>query len=117
MADSRHFQMLVCCQPHGRDSPTENVVGRQLQGGPWSSRKGCEHSPWAGNREYLTTLGRKIQEVLASCTLAVLSGVSGLWGAAGAGQYWTVRLGNTVTPCEEEAGQFLTASAAVWDSP
>ena len=109
--------MLVCCQPHGRDNPTENVVGRQLQGGPWSSREGCERSLWAGDRELLTTLGRKIQHVPASCTLAVWSGVGGLCGAAGAGQDWALRLGNTVAPSEEEAGQLLAVSAAVWDSP
>ena len=109
LADSCSFQMLVCCQLRRRGNPTERVMGRQPQGGPWPSRKGREHARWAGGQKVLDDPGQKglggAHILHGGCKVRG----EGLSGAAGAGQNQTVRLGNTATPSVEEVRQLLTA--------
>ena len=109
LTDSCSLRMLVCCQPHGRGNPTERVMGRQPQGGPWSSRKGCELAQWAGGQKALDYPGQK--DLGGACILHGGCKVrgEGLAGAAGAGQNQTVRLQNTATPSVEEVRQLLGA--------
>ena len=85
-ADSCSFQMLVCCQPHGRGNPTERVMGRQPQKALGPAERAVNSPSGQGDRKHLTTLGRRIWEVPTSCVVAVRSGVWGFWGQPGQGR-------------------------------
>ena len=52
-ADSCSFQMLVCCQPHGRGNPTERVMGRPPQEALGPAERAVNSPSGQGDRKHL----------------------------------------------------------------